>query len=214
MRNYSDVEPYLASEIPQENEAPVIRSPSGTIRPSVSKRQAGVFSVGQALESGVTRAVLRRMQRSGKWVKVLGRGWADSDQEIGILQRCWAAALTWSGTVIFGGSALLAWNAIDPRLIPALPLSGESPILMAGLSDRHQKTTGLSFRQASIEVAKDWPTKGLPLADPYDSIIDALATLPEAEADSLFAWLAARRLISRDELADGVERYYRRNGCG
>jgi very-short-patch-repair endonuclease len=178
--------------------------------PGVAAEQSGVFTVAQALDSGITYGRIRGHQRSGRWLKVLGRGWVAADQPIGVLQRCWAAHLTYPDAVVFGISALEAWHEIDPQLIPELPLHEET-VWLASPSARHDQP-GVTMRFFTVAADTDWDSHGLPLADPFESMTDALASLPEESADALFAWLAARRKTSVHDLEKAVDRYRQRTG--
>jgi very-short-patch-repair endonuclease len=141
---------------------------------------------------------------------VLGRGWVHASQPIGILQKCWAAALTYPDSVIIGASALAAWHELDQNLMPEMPL-GDGPVWLATPSGRRPQP-GVVVRQVPATPTDEWNSKGLPLADPFQSVTDALATLPVPQADALFAWLASRRLIRSYALDRAVEAYRNRSG--
>jgi hypothetical protein len=178
--------------------------------PQISRAHCGVFTTGQALAAGIHHGIIKGNQRSGRWIKVLGRGWVSATQPVGILQRCWAAMLTYPDSVIIGISAMAAWHALQPKLFYDLPET-DTTIWLA-TSNARQASTGIRFRQIAVPVCQSRPSRGLRLADPSDSVIDALAMLPVAQADALFAWLVSRRRLEPTQLEAGIERYRTRTG--
>jgi very-short-patch-repair endonuclease len=187
------------------------KTPKRTPFPAIAEQQAGIFTITQALDDGIGKRVVRTCQHSGRWIKVLGRGWTVADQQIGILQRCWAVSLTLPQVVIFGISALAVWHELDNNLMPSFPYNAEGPIWVASPTAQ-RKHPGVAILQIPAETCEDWPSRGLPLADPFESVTDALATAPEREADALFSWLVSRNRISLSEIDKGLERYRNRTG--
>jgi very-short-patch-repair endonuclease len=183
----------------------------GTIPvPRCAAAQCGVFRIAQASAEGFSDGIIRGHKRSGRWKRVLGSAWTAADSSIGILQRCWAGFLTRPDCLIYGFSALEAWHALDSRLIPSLPFEGDQLWMATRTSQRSQP--GIRLLNMPADMTEDWNRHGLPLTDPFEAQIDALATLDEPRADALFAWFISRGQISAKDMDSAVTRYRFRTG--
>jgi very-short-patch-repair endonuclease len=186
-----------------------------SLLPVIARRQGGVFTEEQALQDGAPYGMVRGALRKGRWVKVLGLGLVSASREIGLLQRCWAAMLTWPDSVIFGVSAIAIWQLLKPRFMPMPqlpPLPPEQPLWLAVSSGR-RPSRNVRLCKIPVSLNIEWPTGGLRIAEPAHCFADALATVPKPEADAMFSWLVSRRILTAELLQDEIQRFRNRTGA-
>jgi very-short-patch-repair endonuclease len=165
----------------------------------------------QAERAGIPRGIARGHQRAKRWVAVFGSVWTTAQQEVGILQKCWAAMLTWPDCVIFGPSALAAWQMLGMVQTSRMPLPADG-VLWLSLNSYRRNVPGVRILQVPAVLDSGRSESGLRIARFEDSLFDSLATLPSSEADALFAWLASRRMFSSGQFEHSVERFANRTG--
>lgn len=175
--------------------------------PSVARRQRGVFTRAQALEAGWSTRQVARRTASGAWVRVAGAGLAAIDWPRKARGVAWAIHLTWPGAVVAGVTAALIHGFPLPaetrRLVPAwatVPRGGGRSSTIRVL--RGQVPPGdRMLLDAEVRVTS-----------PARTAVDCLAVLDRQPATELLAWVMTRGIITREHLADGLDRFRRRDG--
>jgi len=162
--------------------------------PRVSTPQDGVFSREQALSAGFTRSVINRKIRQGLWVRAAGSGLIEQGEPITVLQLANALALTWPDATVIGPSAVQLWYMTAP-----LP---NHETLMCAVPRQRRPRLGLVPRVMQLPASDvtEW-RHGIMIQRRHSALVDALAWLPRDQADSLFGWMMARRLIGSEEYA-------------
>lgn len=162
-----------------------------------------MFTSAQASESGLSQGQVIYRLRSGLWLPVAGRGLVLDGSPVGIEQGAWAMELTWPGAVLWGASAM--------RLtMPRAPLPRTGVVIAASSRNRAPAANlRLARREACRAQSEDW--HGVQVQSAPWAMIEALRTLDQRSADSLFAWLITRHLIPAD-FGEGVESFAGRRG--
>ncbi|HEX2809027.1 MAG TPA: DUF559 domain-containing protein [Kineosporiaceae bacterium] len=174
--------------------------------PAAARRQDSVFTAVQAIDAGATARQVRRRLDAGHWVQVAGRGLTATPVDEGsrypprMLAR--AALLTWPEAVACRRTAAALWG------LPVEPGSVAQVSARAGRRawsrlEPHAPTVGLH----EVTVVA-----GLPITDRLRRAVDCLGLRPFEEALDLYAWLTARRVVTRAAVVAAAREAFGRTG--
>jgi very-short-patch-repair endonuclease len=165
------------------------------------RSQAGTFTRSQAINLGMCPRDATLAIKNQLWIPAAGHGFVPAGHELGLVQLAWSAMLSMPGSLVWGAVALKLW-------CPKAPFPEPSTVDVAVSSKRRPQ---FRIRPHAIKVADDeradW--HGLAMQSRPAALADALATLDERVADSLFAWSVTRRLATADEMFAQVARLSR-----
>lgn len=166
--------------------------------PARAETTFGLFTRADAVAAGYSAAQVRRRVRCGEWVVVVGEvmtvpGLRDVDPWL----RSQAAALHWpDGVVCLRTAALLhriplADDGLVHVLVPIARASGR----------------GMVTHQWPLEPGDVTQVALASATDRRRTVLDCLGRLPDAEVDSLVAWVSSRRLLTADEIDEWLTRH-------
>ncbi len=158
--------------------------------PQVAARQAGAFTVAQALAEGWSPRQVQRRGEARRWRRVVGRGLTAEPAPDDAARLAWAATLTWPEAVVgFRTAARLHGFPIE--------LHGDVEVYA-----RRGRTVVSGLRPHWVPLQRNEITvhAGLPLTSRTRTAVDCLAAVDVEEALDLYAWLTTRQVLSRAEL--------------
>jgi hypothetical protein len=166
-----------------------------------------VFTRDQAVEAGWSPRQVARRTAGGAWVRVAGAALAGAGWSRTAHGVAWAIHLTWPAAVVAGATAALihgfplaARASLDVPACAVLPRgagrSGTVQVLRDRVADEERVVL-----DSSVHVTA-----------PARTAVDCLAVLDRDQATELLAWVMTRRIIGREHLAEGIERYRRKGG--
>ena len=162
--------------------------------PPVADRQAGVFTVEQALDAGWSERQIRRRTAERSWVRVAGTGLTSAVNRRTPAAVGWAVHLTLPSAIV---SHVTAAHLLEFP-VPA-PLAAHAS-LPSGRRSRSIHTWRWAVPREETLVLD----RSMPLTHRTRTAIDCLAVLPRSAALSLLAWAMTRRHVSSDDLAAGL----------
>lgn len=162
---------------------------------AIARKQHGVFSRKQALDSGMTKSAIRVAVRRNLWQVVMPRVYAVRGAPVTHLSRAWAVRLTIKGVIAFTGrTALLLAGA--PGIDPAAPV--EVAILN---KRRERRLVNVIVRRVTAKwMAQELSETDLPTLRPAAAVFDYAATATEPEVRRLVEWLLREGRVTLDEL--------------
>ncbi|MBK6873471.1 MAG: DUF559 domain-containing protein [Kineosporiaceae bacterium] len=167
--------------------------------PSISARQAGVFTAAQARDEGWTPDQIRHRLTRGGWQQIAGRGLAALDGPVGPWQLAWATHLTWPDVVPCRTLA---------GAMHGLPVHLEAPVDVYAPPGR-RRASGIRVHRSPWTLDEPTTVRGLPCTSLRTTALDCLATLDWPRALDLYAWLSTRDILTRDLILDVI-----RSGTG
>jgi hypothetical protein len=174
---------------------------------NTARYQDGVFSRRQALDSGLSRRVVRRRLTDGTWVEPASNVNADAGLDMGPAAWRWAAVLACGDRcVISHRSAAAVWNfsvSVPQRPEVSVP---------NGLHPR----PGPQVRVHSIGVPPSEVRShhGLPVTSRERTVLDCLLTLPLSQGRTLLDRVLQRGWVQLPSIAQAVHDARCRSGAG
>ena len=162
--------------------------------PPVARRQAGVFTRRQAVDAGATVEQVRWRVRTGRWVPVAGTALRSAAWGLDERADLVAAHLTWPDGIVALRSAALVHR------LPVKPDGRVHVIVPSGRRNRGR----LVPHELRLDDGDVVDVLGAPVTSMRRTVVDCLGRFPPDEALDLLAWVASRRLIEADELAEWV----------
>ena len=162
----------------------------------------GAWTIPAAMRLGLSRQRIRSRIEAGRWILCAGSAYCDPRQADDIRVRAAAAQLSLDVGTVWGRTA---------GILHGLPLDDDGAIHMAVPAGRKP-----AFRIVPHEVCVlDDPVRlgGAWITSRTETILDCIATLPEAEAHGLLAWVLTRELITVDEFCSGAQMRWGRHGA-
>jgi hypothetical protein len=172
----------------------------------VAARQDGVFTRAQARAAGLSKAQVEYRLRSGAFKTVAGDVLTLASTPAGIRQGIRAAALTWPDGIVWGLSAARFW-------FPSAPIPPSDVVFVAvphGRQDRFR----LVARRHRVSATDTVTCGGARIQTAASSLLVTLAELDRPAADSLVAWLIARRQFPVAQFEAALARRITRNKAG
>lgn len=182
---------------------PSTRRRTATGPPAVAAKQAGAFTRHQAYAEGWSEDQVQRRVRTGRWVRVAGRGLVSADADVTPATRIWAVHLTWPDAVASHSTAASLYRMPVPagRTEHAI-----TPRAMKRLSDLRPHRVRLDPCDTTT-LGRGGPA----LTTPERTVLDCLRTSSADDAERLLAWALTRGVVSRDLVreaaVDGYERW-------
>jgi hypothetical protein len=164
--------------------------------PIEAGRQRGVFTRRQAMAGGLTRAQVTYRVATGIWRHVAGKAYTLATADPWPHHDLHAMALTWPDATVYGITALGYWE-------PNAPLPTGGPIHCAVPCARRPQG-GLSPHRITVPEGSVALREGISIQRRTPALVATLATAPPRQAQSLLAWMIARRKVSHDEFAEAV----------
>ena len=171
-------------------------SQSGLSSPPVAARQAAVFTRPQALAAGWSVRQVERRLAAGSWRRVTHVAIMSAAAEPTPMTGAWAVRLTWPDAVTSH------WTAAAVHGFP-VPQAHESA-LHAVVARNLRSTATVVAHRLDLEEHEVMRLDGLggpALTTPARTAVDCLRVADRDEALQLFAWLATRRVLTREALA-------------
>jgi hypothetical protein len=167
--------------------------------PVQASRQRGVFTRRQAMDGGLSSDQASYRIATGVWRHVAGRAYAVAAASPQQHSSLHAMALTWPDAVLYGISALRYWEPIAPiapdHLIHCAVPYGRAPQM------------GLAACRTIPPAESVVTREGMPIQRRTPAMAVTLAVLPPAPAQSLLAWMVARRKVSAEDFAAAITDY-------
>jgi very-short-patch-repair endonuclease len=170
--------------------------------PTVSLQQGGVFTAEQARAEGWTARTIRRRIVNRRWVYVVGRALAVPCPSWTPFQLAMAAQLSMREVVISHRTAAGLHGFPEPDLGPdeALPV--------CHVIIRTHRQPGVRIRAHHLRLEErevQFGPCGLWITAPTRTALDCLAAFPFGPALDLWAWVATRHILDRDQLLAAIE---------
>jgi very-short-patch-repair endonuclease len=162
--------------------------------PDVARRQAGAFTRAQAYAEGMSRSQVARRVSSGGWTRLTGQALVARDVESCALTQVWAVYLTWPDAVA---------SHLTAARFHRFPLA-HSGSVHATVPRSLRSIGGLTAHRLPLDAFEIWdvtPDRGPRVTSPTRTALDCLRSLDREAGLSLLAWLVARQVLSRDQLA-------------
>jgi hypothetical protein len=172
--------------------------------PAQTGRQRGLFTREQAMAGGLSRGQVQRRIASGLWRPVAGQALTlASDAPRGHWQ-IHAVALTWPDAIVYGISAIQVWEQEAPV--------GNTAVIHCASPHQLRPQTGLIPHVVAVPDSDIAIREGVRVQKLTPAVAAALAAMDKKAADSLLAWMVARRRINAEEFAVAVEAHRGRRG--
>jgi hypothetical protein len=113
-------------------------------------------------------------------------------------------ALTWPDATVYGISALAYWE-------PAAPVPTHGPVHCA-LPHVRQPQAGLTCHRVTLSEDTVTRRENVRVQRRVPALVAALVTLSPAQAQSLLAWMIARRKVAAEDFAAAIAAYAPRRG--
>lgn len=165
---------------------------------------AGVFTVRQAYDEGVTRSQLRTMLARDRWRRLVGDALTRADLVVQPRHLALGAVLTWPDATVALRTAARVYGlpvADDGKVHVIVP----SPRAARGILQPHE---------IAIDVGSTQRLGPGRLTRERRTIIDCLGRLPPEESSSLLAWVASRGKLGADHLERWIAENPRALGNG
>lgn len=170
-------------------------SPPRVWVPEIADRQAGVFTLGQAIDSGLSVGQIRHRRRTGLWVRHAGAAWRHHDRQTGPFADAMAALLTWpDGIVCLQTAARIHRIPVDTAPISAVVPHARRP------------QYGLRPVQYALPEEDLVRVSGIPVTDVARTVFDLLGRLPQAQAEGLLTWVLTRQRAEHRVLTGLLDR--------
>lgn len=170
--------------------------------PSISGRQAGVFTAAQARDEGWTPDQIRHRLTRGHWQQLAGRGLRSPDGPPDPWQLAWAVRLTWPDVVPCRALA---------GAMHGLPVHLEAPVDVYAPPGR-RRAPGIRVHRSPWSPDEPVTLRGLTCTSLRSTALDCLATFEWPRALDLYAWLSTRDIMSRALILDAVQSGTGRHG--
>lgn len=170
-------------------------SPPRAWVPETADRQAGVFTLGQAMSSGLSVGQVRHRRRTGLWVRHAGAAWRHRDRRTGPFADAMAALLTWpDGIVCLHTAARMHRIPVDSGPISAVVPHARRP------------RYGLRPVQYALPEEDLVEVSGIPVTGVARTVFDLLGRLPQTQAEALLTWVLTRQRVQHRALTDLLDR--------
>jgi very-short-patch-repair endonuclease len=172
---------------------------------TVARAQQGVFTLSQALESGLTRPVVRRKLARHEWEEVAPRVYRAAVSGPLDWRQLQMAVVLASGGISSGRSAAALYGLVPPPPRPEVTLARAPRGQIAA-----------TFRtSAELPELDRTEIDGIPVTTPARTLVDLGGVLPLATFEDVLDTAIVRRLVTIDRLRCRAEDLWtpRRNGC-
>lgn len=179
---------------PRESTAMELSPPRAWV-PDAADRQAGVFTLAQAIDAGLSVGQIRHRRRTGLWVRHAGAAWRHRDRRTGPFADAMAALLTWpDGIVCLHTAARVHRIPVDPGPISTVVPHGRRP--------RH----GLRPVRYALRDEDVVEVSGIAVTSVARTVFDLLGRAPQAQAEALLTWVLTRQRVEHGALTGLVDR--------
>lgn len=170
--------------------------------PRIAVQQGGVFTAEQARAEGWTARTIRRRIVNRRWVYVVGRALAEPCPRWSPFQLAVAAQLSMRDVVISHRTAAGLHGSPEPDLGPdeALPV--------CDVIIRIHRQPGVRIRAHRLHLEEhdvQVGPCGLWITAPARTAVDCLAAFPFGPALDLWAWVATRQILDREQLLAAID---------
>jgi very-short-patch-repair endonuclease len=163
--------------------------------PDIAASQSDVFTRNQAYVEGWSRRQTRRRLEVGRWRIVAGKGLCGRDVSIGAWQLASATLLTWPGAIVSHEVA---------GVLHGLPV----PLGVVGTAivdpGRKLGAAGLRAHRCRLRPEEIGTVGRMPVTTFARTAIDLLGAGNWDQSRSLWSWLAARQLMTLEDLDKAI----------
>ncbi|MDR1294283.1 MAG: endonuclease domain-containing protein [Bifidobacteriaceae bacterium] len=158
-----------------------------------------MFTRKQAMAGGLTRAQTAYRVATGVWRRVAGKAYALAAEKPWPHDRLHAMAATWPDATVYGITAMAYWE-------PNAPLPTGSPVHCA-IPHARRPQVGLVPHRTTVPEESTAHIEGIRVQRRIPALVAALAAMPAREAQSLLAWMIARRKVTHADFARAIIAY-------